>query len=97
MTIKFPTSKDELLTNFQAHLKSLPRQQSGGKVVAVIDGIVANPGVLLPWEQMVKICKDEGVISVVDAAHNIGQQVGIDLKAADPDFWVSVRIKLNYS
>lgn len=88
MVIHFPTTKAEILANFQAHLKNLPRQQ-GSKVVAVIDGMVANPGALLPWEQMVKICKDEGVISVVDAAHSIGQQVGIDLKSANPDFWIS--------
>lgn len=90
MAIKFPTTKDDLLVDFQSHLKSLPRQK-GNKIVAVIDGIVSNPGALLPWEQMVKICKDEGVISVVDAAHNIGQQTGISLKATDPDFWISVR------
>lgn len=29
-------------------------------------------------------------MSLVDAAHSIGQQVGINLGKTDPDFWVSV-------
>ena len=91
MPIAFPMDKNELLDNFRAHLKNIPRQQ-GSKVVAIIDGLVSNPGALLPWEHMVKICKEESVISVVDAAHNIGQQLGINLKLTDPDFWVSVSL-----
>lgn len=62
------------------------------KVVAVVDAIVANPGVRLPWKEMVAICKDAGVWSVVDAAHAIGQQVDINLSEAKPDFWVSVSL-----
>lgn len=55
--------------------------QSGGsnvkknKFVAVIDSIVSNPGVLLPWKELVQICKEEGIWSVIDAAHSIGQEV----------------------
>ena len=45
------------------------------KVVAVIDSIASMPGVLLPWQEMVKICREEGVWSVVDAAHSLGQEV----------------------
>jgi selenocysteine lyase/cysteine desulfurase len=53
--------------------------------------VVSNPGVLLPWKEMVAICKDEGIWSVIDAAHSIGQEVGVNLKESAPDFWVSVR------
>jgi len=38
---------------------------------------------------MVKICKDEGVWSVIDAAHSIGQEQNINLTEIGPDFWVS--------
>lgn len=45
---------------------------------------------------MVKICKEEGIWSVVDAAHSIGQEQDIDLRSVEPDFWVSVcAISLN--
>jgi len=39
---------------------------------------------------MVKICAEEGVLSVVDAAHSIGQEMDINLEEANPDFWVTV-------
>ena len=51
----------------------------GNKIVAVIDSIVANPGVFLPWKEMVRICREEGVWTVIDAAHSIGQEVRVML------------------
>ena len=45
----------------------------------------------MPWREMVKICREEGVYSVVDAAHSIGQELNIKLDEAQPDFWFSVR------
>ena len=40
---------------------------------------------------MVAICREAGVISVVDGAQSIGQELDINLSEARPDFWVSVR------
>lgn len=60
------------------------------KVVCVVDGIISNPGILLPWREMVTVCREEGVYSVVDAAHCIGQELNIDLESVQPDFWFSV-------
>ena len=40
---------------------------------------------------MVAICREAGVISIVDGAHSIGQELDINLSEARPDFWVSVR------
>ncbi|WVR08776.1 hypothetical protein IAU60_005834 [Kwoniella sp. DSM 27419] len=54
----------------------------------VVDAIASNPGVIYPWEETVKLCKKYGVLSIVDAAHAIGQ-VEVDVKRADCDFWVS--------
>ena len=47
----------------------------GNKIVAVIDSIVSNPGVLLPWQEMVRVAHEEGVWTVIDAAHSVGQEV----------------------
>ena len=44
---------------------------------------------MLPWEELVAICKKEGIWSVVDGAHSIGQHP-VDLSKTLPDFWVSV-------
>jgi len=57
--------------------------------VAVIDSIASNPGVYLPWKEMATICREEGVWSVIDAAHSIGQEPAIDVGASGCDFWIS--------
>ncbi|KAI8971277.1 PLP-dependent transferase [Trametes punicea] len=59
------------------------------KIVVVIDSISATPGVLMPWRDMVRICREEGVWSVVDAAHSIGQEPDINLGDIGPDFWIT--------
>ena len=98
--LTFPTSRREVLASWKKHLQSLKsdlarRQSALGadgpklKIVAVIDALISNPGIWLPWQEMVKIAKEEGIMTVVDAAHAIGQEVGIDLKKVDPDFWIS--------
>jgi selenocysteine lyase/cysteine desulfurase len=35
---------------------------------------------------MVQICKEENALSIVDAAHSIGQEVGLNLGQTSPDF-----------
>lgn len=89
--IKFPATNASITEDFKAYLKSLERKE-GSNVYAIIDALSSHPGTLLPWEEMVKICKEENVWSVVDAAHAIGQQVDINLEKAQPDFWVAVSI-----
>lgn len=98
--LEFPTTHAKIISSFRDHLRALPRQSSfpdkPQQVVAVIDSLVSNPGVLLPWKEMVKICREEGVFSVVDAAHSIGQEVGIDVGASGCDFWISVSSTSEY-
>ncbi|KAH9902928.1 PLP-dependent transferase [Cubamyces lactineus] len=77
-----------------AHPADPPR---GNKIVAVIDSIVANPGVFMPWKEMVRICREEGVWTVIDAAHSIGQEPDINLTESKPDFWLSNRHKWLYA
>ncbi|TFY59311.1 hypothetical protein EVJ58_g5854 [Rhodofomes roseus] len=61
----------------------------GNKIVAVIDSIISNPGMALPWKELVQICKEEGVWSLVDGAHSIGQELDIKMSVAKPDFFIS--------
>jgi len=90
VTLNFPTTHADIIKVFKEHVQANPAKPNK-KRVAVIDSIVSNPGVTLPWKEMVAICKDEGIWSVIDAAHSIGQEVGINLTKSVPDFWVSVR------
>jgi hercynylcysteine S-oxide lyase len=62
------------------------------KIVAIIDTIASNPGVFLPWKEMVKLCRERDILTVIDAAHSVGQEPDINLSQAGPDFWISVRL-----
>ncbi|KAF5379469.1 hypothetical protein D9615_006556 [Tricholomella constricta] len=86
--VQFPTTHKEIIASFKEFLAAHPNQE-GKKTVVVIDSIVSNPGVLLPWKELVAICKGLGAWSVIDAAHSIGQETDLNLSAAQPDFWVS--------
>ncbi|KAG1720564.1 pyridoxal phosphate-dependent transferase [Suillus occidentalis] len=73
-----------ILCNFEWHKgdiiigKQSDFQQTH-KIVAIVDAIAANP-------EMVAICRDAGVWSVVDATHSIGQKLDINLLKVKPDF-----------
>ena len=63
-------------TTFSIQPADLSLEPGGNRFVAVIDSITSVPGVLMPWKERVKVCKEEGVWSMSDAAHSIGQEVG---------------------
>jgi len=102
--LNFPTTRASVLKNFRVHVDDLSsklqaKQREIGdgtklKIIALIDSIVSNPGVHLPWKEMVAICRERGILTVVDAAHSLGQDSNINLKEADPDFWISVWLSL---
>ena len=70
---------------------ALTKQGERPKIVVIIDALSSNPGLLMPWEQVVEFCKSqENVWTLVDAAHAVGQIVGINLNKTQPDFFISV-------
>jgi len=91
--LQFPTTHAKIVQDFEEHIKQLTKitdVTGERKIVAIIDTIASQPGVLLPWKEMVAICREAGVISVIDGAHSIGQELDINLSEVRPDFWVSV-------
>jgi hypothetical protein len=70
---------------------ALTEQGERPKIVVILDALASNPGLLMPWERVVEFCKGhENAWTLVDAAHAIGQIVGINLSRTLPDFWISV-------
>ncbi|KAF1992214.1 PLP-dependent transferase [Aulographum hederae CBS 113979] len=64
-------------------------EEKGGRIkVAVFDTVVSLPGVRMPFERLVDVCRELGVLSCVDGAHGVGH-VELDLGRLDPDFFVS--------
>ncbi|KAJ7046121.1 pyridoxal phosphate-dependent transferase [Mycena alexandri] len=101
--INLPQSSAEILECWRQHIKALKETDSyvsagaKPKIVATFDSITAGPAIILPWREMVAICKEEGVLSIVDAAHSLGQEADIRLDIAQPDFWVSSCTKWLYA
>ncbi|KAG6844153.1 hypothetical protein H0H87_009396 [Tephrocybe sp. NHM501043] len=85
----FPMTHQEIITTVKEFIAANPAVE-GKKTVIIIDSIISNPGVKLPWKELVKLSKGAGFWTVVDAAHSIGQETDINLSESKPDFWVSV-------
>lgn len=75
---------DVLLAAFRSVLEENHRSIK----VAVFDTVMSMPGLRMPFERLVKLCREFGVLSVIDGAHAIGL-VELDLKTLDADFLVT--------
>ena len=58
------------------------------RLIAVTD-LFRSGRIVFPWEDIVGLCRKYDALSLVDAAHAIGQ-IKVDVKKADCDFWVAV-------
>ena len=85
--LSYPMSDDDVLKSLRTGIQDAKTERKNVRAV-LLDTISSMPGVHTPWEQLVQVCKDEGVLSVVDGAHGVGQ-IPIDLGKVQPDFFVS--------
>jgi selenocysteine lyase/cysteine desulfurase len=84
---QFPISEGELERQFRDVVQKT--RAEGLKVrAAVFDAIVSNPGVRFPFERFTAICREEGILSVIDGAHGIGH-IHLDMGKLQPDFFIS--------
>lgn len=67
----YPIEDEEILEAFKEKVKSL---RADGKRVrlAMFDTVSTFPGARFPWEQMVEICRELDILSLIDGAHAIG-------------------------
>lgn len=80
--LNFPLSDAEIVEAFRKVF-----EQNEIKL-ALFDTIVSMPGMKLPFEELTKLCKEFGVVSLIDGAHSIGL-IPVDLSAVAPDYYVS--------
>lgn len=85
--IEYPIDDEMLVSRFQQTIKEAKK---GGKNVriAIFDTISSLPGVRVPWERLVEVCREEGVLSMIDGAHGVGH-IALDLPNVQPDFFTS--------
>ncbi|KAB8298679.1 hypothetical protein EYC80_000856 [Monilinia laxa] len=85
----------DMIVYFRAELEGFREfveltQSMGRKIkLAMFDTVLTFPGVRMPWEELVGICKELGVLSLIDGAHGIGHIDLTHLGAISPDFFVS--------
>ena len=83
----YPVSDGWLVSEFKKRVRE--EKEAGNRVkIAIFDTVVSMPGVRMPFERLTQACKEEGVLSCIDAAHGVGH-VELDLRKLDPDFLVS--------
>ncbi|KAG6897231.1 hypothetical protein C0992_003335, partial [Termitomyces sp. T32_za158] len=89
-SLKFPETHMSILNRFTQHIRHVKAATTSEtvRIVALFDSVVSTPGVIMPWKAMVKICHEERVTSIVDAAHSLGQEFGFNLSEIRPDFWI---------
>jgi selenocysteine lyase/cysteine desulfurase len=85
---EMPISHGELVRRFKETVNKIKEAGKKKVKVAVFDTVASVPGVRLPFEELVKVCHEEGILSVIDGAHAVGQ-IHVDLGALQPDFFVS--------
>ena len=87
LAVQYPIDAELLVSSFRGGIQRVKAQGQTVKV-AVFDTISSLPGVRVPWERLVEVCKDEGVLSMVDGAHGVGH-IRLGLAKVQPDFFAS--------
>lgn len=87
VAVEYPTDDDVLVSKFQTAVKDIKfgKRRVG---IAIFDTISSLPGVRVPWERLVEVCREESILSLVDGAHGIGH-IDLGLSKVQPDFFTS--------
>ncbi len=86
--LTYPIEDDEIVKRFRDRV--LQERKAGRNVkIAMFDTVLTFPGVRVPWENLVAVCRELGVLSLVDGAHGIGNIDLTHLGKVSPDFFVS--------
>ncbi|OJJ47209.1 hypothetical protein ASPZODRAFT_64654 [Penicilliopsis zonata CBS 506.65] len=83
----FPVSHGQLVQQFREVIDAVRRDGLNPRI-ALFDVIVSVPGVRFPFEALTGVCREEGILSLIDGAHGIGH-IPIDLGVLQPDFFTS--------
>lgn len=87
VAVEYPIDDESLVRRF--HQTMIGAKSEGKNVrIAVFDTISSLPGVRVPWERLTELCKTEGVLSMIDGAHGVGQ-TPLNLAGVQPDFFTS--------
>lgn len=87
VSIEFPIDEDELERRFREAIRQA--RADGLNVRAALYGtIISRPTFRFPFERLTDICREEGILSIVDGAHGIGM-IPLDMQKLQPDFFIT--------
>ena len=86
--VTFPIDDADLIA-LLCHTIHLIRRKGGKAKLAMFDTVVTFPGLRLPWERLVKVCREFDILSLIDGAHGIGHIDLTHLASIGPDFFTS--------
>jgi selenocysteine lyase/cysteine desulfurase len=88
--LRYPVEDEEIVKKLKDRVEEV---RGKGKRVRLVmfDTVLTFPGARMPWEELVRTCRELGVLSLIDGAHGVGH---IDLRhlgseGVGPDFFVS--------
>ncbi|KAF3925997.1 hypothetical protein ABW20_dc0107610 [Dactylellina cionopaga] len=85
--LAYPILDATIISQFRSTVQEIKSAGKKPKLV-IFDTVSSMPGVRFPWEQMIVAAKEEGVLSLIDGAHGVGN-IKLDLGENQPDFFVS--------
>jgi selenocysteine lyase/cysteine desulfurase len=86
--VRYPVEDEELVDAFRRAIEGVKMEGKTARL-AIFDTIVSGPGVVVPWESLTALCKDQGVLSLIDGAHGIGHLDLTHVGDVSPDFLVT--------
>jgi selenocysteine lyase/cysteine desulfurase len=70
--LNYPVEDEDLVELLRRKVEGLRKE--GKRVrLAMFDTVLTFPGVRMPWERLVGVCREMDVLSLIDGAHGIGE------------------------
>ena len=88
ISMSHPISDSEVIRKFEHRIGEINSNSGKKAKLAIFDTVSSLPGIRVPFEKLVDVCRKEDVLSVIDGAHGIGH-IPLDLTIVDPDFFTS--------